>query len=80
MAEKICIGSDFDGLINPVDSCGNVTMYEKFKNYLVSNFLEWEEDFTEVTGIRVSDFISPKDLMENIFYRNGVAFLKERYT
>lgn len=80
MAQRICIGSDFDGLINPVDGCPNVTMFEKFKNYLTRYFMEWEEDFSEVTGIRVSDFITPKELMENIFYRNGLEFLKERYT
>lgn len=79
MAERICIGSDFDGMINPVDCCQNVTQLEKFKNYLVNNFKEWEKDFTEVTGIKVSSFITPKKLMDSIFYNNGVAFLKEWY-
>ncbi|MBI3137334.1 MAG: membrane dipeptidase [Sphingobacteriales bacterium] len=79
MARRICIGSDFDGMINPVDSCLNVTRLEKFKNYLVEHFKEWEKDFTEVTGIRVSSFITPKKLMDHIFYQNGVDFLKEQY-
>ncbi|MBI5372598.1 MAG: membrane dipeptidase [Sphingobacteriales bacterium] len=79
MARRICIGSDFDGMINPVDSCPNVTRLEKFKNYLVEHFKEWEKDFTEVTGIRVSSFITPKKLMDNIFYQNGADFLKEQY-
>ncbi len=79
MAQKICIGSDFDGMINPVDCCKNVTQLEKFRNYLTDNFKEWEKDFTEVTGIKVSSFITPKKLMDNIFYQNGVDFLKEWY-
>ena len=79
MAELICIGSDFDGMINPIDSCQNVTQLEKFKNYLIQNFKDWEMDFTEVTGIKVSSFITPKKLMDNIFYQNGVDFLKEWY-
>lgn len=79
MVKRICIGSDFDGMINPVDCCPNVTQMEKFKNYLADNFKEWEQDFTEVTGIRVSSFITPKKLLDNIFYQNGVDFLKEQY-
>lgn len=79
MAQRICIGSDFDGMINPVDCCKNVTQLEKFRNYLTDNFKEWEKDFTEVTGIKVSSFIAPKKLMDNIFYQNGVDFLKEWY-
>jgi microsomal dipeptidase-like Zn-dependent dipeptidase len=79
MAERICIGSDFDGMINPVDCCRNVTEMEKFRKMLVDNFIDWEKDFTEVTGIKVSSFISPQKLMDNIFYNNGVAFLKEWY-
>lgn len=79
MAKLICIGSDFDGMINPVDCCRNVTQLEKFKTLLIDNFKEWEKDFTEVTGIKVSSFITPKKLMDNIFYENGVDFLKEWY-
>lgn len=80
MARRICIGSDFDGMINPVDCCANVTKLESFKNYLVANFREWETDFTEVTGIKISSFITPKKLMDNIFYQNGADFLKDTYT
>lgn len=79
MARRICIGSDFDGMINPVDCCQNVLQLEKFKALLLENFKEWEKDFTEVTGIRVSSFITPKKLLDNIFYQNGVDYLKEQY-
>lgn len=80
MAEKICIGSDFDGMINPIDSCKNVTQFAAFRSYLLTNFIEWEKEFTEVTGIKVSSFIEPASLLENIFYKNGVSFLREWYT
>jgi hypothetical protein len=62
-----------------VDCCANVTQLESFKNYLVANFRDWEKDFTEVTGIRISSFITPKKLLDNIFYQNGADFLKEQY-
>jgi microsomal dipeptidase-like Zn-dependent dipeptidase len=79
MATKICIGSDFDGLINPVDGCRDVTKMEKFRDYLITNFKEWEREFTELTrGLKISDKIAPKTLMNNIFYNNAVAFLKDR--
>ena len=79
VAKRICIGSDFDGLINPVDCCQNVTQYDSFKKLLLRNFGAWENEFADVSGYRVSDFISPADLLENIFYRNAVEFLQTWY-
>lgn len=81
MAERICIGSDFDGMINPVDCCRNVTKLTAFKERLLRDFATWEEEFADhdETGFRISDFIRPKDLLENIFYINGVRFLRDWY-
>ncbi len=81
MAQRICIGSDFDGMINPVDSCPNVTGMQAFKEMLLQEYLLWEEEFAghDETDFSISDFISPEDLLENIFYRNGVAFLRQWY-
>lgn len=76
VANSICIGSDFDGLINPVDGCRDVTGFEEFKRYVVSNFKSWEDEAIHALPIRISDFISPHRLMDDIFYHNAVAFLK----
>lgn len=79
MAKLICIGSDFDGMINPIDCCKNVTQLESFKNNLLDNFINWEKELTNATGLKISSFISPTELLENIFYKNGVEFLRQWY-
>lgn len=79
MAERICIGSDFDGMINPLDSCTSVTGLKAFKSLLLQNFSVWEDEFEEAKNFRVSDFISPQALLDNIFFKNGEAFLKKWY-
>ena len=80
MASKICIGSDFDGMINPVDSCPNVTALASFKELLLTNFISWEAEFEEKAHFKVSDHISPEQLLDQIFYQNALAFLQEWYT
>ena len=80
MASKICIGSDFDGMINPVDSCPNVTALSDFKELLLSQFIFWETEFENQAHFRVSDSIAPAQLLDQIFYQNALAFLKEWYT
>lgn len=75
LATHICIGSDFDGMINPVDCCKNVTGLQGFKDLLLENFEEWEAE----AGITISSFITPQKLMDNIFYQNGLNFLKKWY-
>ena len=79
VAERICIGSDFDGVINPIDCCRNVTRYEGFKKYLVKNFPEWESEAAYALPVKISSFIKPEDLIENIFYRNAVQFLEQNF-
>lgn len=75
MAQRICIGSDFDGMINPIDCCKNVTEFNSFKSYLLENFEDWETE----SSVTISDFITPQRLLDNIFYQNAVDFLAEWY-
>jgi hypothetical protein len=75
MARRICIGSDFDGMINPIDCCPNVSAYSSFKDYLLENFEAWEAE----AGMNISGFITPQELLDNIFYQNAVDFLGEWY-
>jgi microsomal dipeptidase-like Zn-dependent dipeptidase len=79
IAERICIGSDFDGMVNPIDSCRNVTRYDDFKKYLLKNFPEWEQEASYALPVKISGFIKPKDLLENIFYRNALKFLEKHF-
>ncbi len=79
IAKSICLGSDFDGMINPIDCCKNVSELDNFMKYLVDHFAQWEAPFAARHSIRISDFITPAKLLENIFYQNGVDFLRKWY-
>jgi microsomal dipeptidase-like Zn-dependent dipeptidase len=68
----ICLGSDFDGLINAIDCCKDCTQFEDFKDTLrriTDNNLFWQN-----TGFSKND-IDMNELLELIFYRNGVNFV-----
>ncbi len=68
----ICLGSDFDGLINAIDCCKDCTQFEDFKDTLrriTNSNLFWQN-----TGFSKNE-IDMEELLELIFYRNGVNFV-----
>jgi len=75
-SKLVCIGSDFDGLIDPMDCCKNSTELKSFKSLLLSKFDAWER---EAFGAKkpISAIIAPQDLLDNIFYQNAVDFLRD---
>jgi hypothetical protein len=77
--KRICIGSDFDGLIDPIDCCRNSTRLRDFREFLVASFEAWEDEFVANGGLRISNLVTPRELMNNIFYQNAFDFLRERY-
>lgn len=80
MAKRICIGSDFDGLISAVECCHDVTEMQAFKDLLLDNYDNWEAEFVQRSGCpALSSFISKKQLFDNIFYQNAVDFLAVMY-
>jgi microsomal dipeptidase-like Zn-dependent dipeptidase len=68
---KICLGSDFDGLINAIDCCKNATEFESFKQLLKD--ITAPKRFWRSTGFRKQD-IDMSELLDLIFYHNGVNF------
>jgi microsomal dipeptidase-like Zn-dependent dipeptidase len=80
MAKSICIGSDFDGLVNPIDCCLNVTHYDNFKKRLVSNFKAWEDKALFMLKTRISSFIEPAALINQVFFENANNFLQRNLT
>ncbi|MFM2138779.1 MAG: hypothetical protein RJA57_1086 [Bacteroidota bacterium] len=80
MAQQICIGSDFDGLIDPLNACRTVLELPAFRNDLLNEFVSWERAYTAATGQSISTSIPPDELLENIFYANGVRFMRAWYT
>jgi microsomal dipeptidase-like Zn-dependent dipeptidase len=74
--QHICIGSDFDGLINPFINIPVVTFMDDLKKYLRMNFgffLEGLEDSKLWRPqLKVDNFV------EDLFYHNGLHFIKSR--
>lgn len=77
MAGRICIGSDFDGMINPVDCCRNVTGLQGFKALLLQHFADWEDEFISGGGVSISGILPPATLLNRVFYQNGVDYLRK---
>lgn len=68
--KHICIGSDFDGLINPVDVCRNATQYKKLSKALKL----WLPLTTGITAPRY--FINDiNQQVDDIMYGNAYRFL-----
>ena len=68
---QICLGSDFDGLINAIDCCKNATQFDSFKQLLLE--VTNKKEFWRNTGLKKKD-INMNDLLDRIFYQNGVDF------
>ena len=69
--KHVCIGSDFDGLINPVSCAYSVEdldeLYDRFKS-------DFKSYFKEGTGIDLSSG-DTKTIIDNFFYNNAKRFI-----
>lgn len=72
----ICIGSDFDGIINPFYCCMTVEDFPKLKTYLQKNFHDFLGKYTDSKAWRNN--LDIKQFTEQFFYLNGEAFLQKR--
>ncbi len=71
--QQICLGSDYDGLINSIDNCKQVDKLDTFKT-LVLNKLP---GILHKAGLD-KDGINIPELVENLFYNNGKNFVLKR--
>ena len=72
-AKQICIGTDFDGLINTIDCCKTITGLMQLKKDMRSDLAEG------LTTLNIgADFINADELLDNIFYNNGKNFMLNR--
>ena len=72
-AKQICIGTDFDGLINSIDCCKQTTGMLQLKKDMRSDLLK---GLSKIFGN--ADTIDADELLENIFYTNGRDFMLKR--
>lgn len=72
--KHLCIGSDFDGLINPVNSCTSASHYA----YLEQDMLERLEEMTEERKeeFHITDL---KAHVRDIMYKNAMEFLSRHF-
>lgn len=73
---QICIGSDFDGLINPVWCCMKATEFNSLKNDFKDTFMSYasanKEQVTLPEGFDIEKFT------EQLFFENGKNFITSR--
>lgn len=74
--KQICIGSDFDGLINAIDCCETAEGYVEFKGQL--GRIMRERRFWEGTGLDEGD-IDIDGFLEGLFFENAFQFLQNNF-
>ena len=70
-AKQICIGTDFDGLINAIDCCKTADGLQKLKNDMRNEL----EDGLKDNGFQE---LNVDVLLDDIFYNNGKNFMLKR--
>jgi hypothetical protein len=75
-ASLICIGSDLDGLVNPIDCCMSTADYADFKNKLLS--IMNKKSFWRGTGFSLGE-LNNVALLDGIFFNNAEAFLRKNF-
>lgn len=66
----ICIGSDFDGLVEAVDCCRNATEYAPFAEALKSELAR-----IVLQGFEYDLELSPAEIIDKIMFSNALAFV-----
>ncbi|MBV4360499.1 amidohydrolase family protein [Pinibacter aurantiacus] len=73
---QVCIGSDFDGLINPIWCCPTVESMDSFKKFFIDQFPFFARANKDIvalpTGFDVRDFAN------KLFFENGRDFVMKR--
>ncbi len=73
---QICIGSDFDGIINPVWCCDSVMSFDDFKKQFTDNFLDFAKDNKDTVTLPASFDINK--FADQLFFENGKNFVLNR--
>ncbi|MBK7308509.1 MAG: hypothetical protein IPI88_16900 [Chitinophagaceae bacterium] len=70
-AKQICIGTDFDGLINAIDCCKNANGLQQLKE-------DMRQDLADLLNSNGFHTLNVDALLEDIFYNNGKNFMLKR--
>ena len=72
--KQVCIGSDFDGLINPVWCCDNTDQLYYFKQDFKDSF----KSFAKESNVALPAGFDIANFCEDLFFRNGRDFVMKR--
>lgn len=75
--KQITIGTDFDGLINPFLNISTVDKMPNLKSYIRMNFKYFLDSLTD--SKKWSKELDIDIFVEDLFYNNGVGFVKSRF-
>ena len=73
---QVCIGSDFDGIINPLYCALKVDDLPKLHTFLKKNFQHFLGNYADSRVWRAQ--LNVDQFLDQLFYQNGVAFVKKR--
>jgi microsomal dipeptidase-like Zn-dependent dipeptidase len=71
--KQICIGTDYDGLINSIDNCKQVDKLDAFKQLMLSKL----KGLLKNAGLS-NDGINIPEFVDDLFYNNGRDFVIKR--
>ena len=71
--KQICIGTDFDGLINAIDCCKETTGLQQLKQDMQNDIAKGLATLNSPANTIDGDV-----LLDNIFYNNGKNFMRNR--
>jgi microsomal dipeptidase-like Zn-dependent dipeptidase len=71
---QLCIGSDYDGLINPVWCCETATSLDHFKSMIEDNLVA----FAKASDVALPNGFDVKAFTKRLFYENGRDFILRR--
>lgn len=72
--DNICIGSDFDGLVQAVDCCKNCTEFDALVEPL-------KNELNKASEILNLDLVLPaENIVENFCYKNAIRILERHFT
>lgn len=73
---QICIGSDFDGIINPVWCCSSVAMLNNFKKEFIKTFMSFAHANRDL--VNLPDSFDINKFADQLFFENGKNFVLNR--
>lgn len=73
----VAIGSDFDGIINPINNFLTAESLNTLRQYLLNHAAEYMRTIGSAKLKKANRETLPADIIDKIFYRNGMEFFKK---